>query len=109
MSVPVMSVATTVVADLAIAELVAGACETAFPPLDEEKPLYITALEATGQAVVSTILALEIRSNLAGIYKEDPTGGFISVPATLYLQKHLLTKLDYVQKRLLDSVRNYST
>lgn len=109
MSVPVVSVATTVVADVAIAELVSAFLETAFPEADSDKPVYMTAIEATAQAAVSTILCLEIRSNLPGIYANDPTGGFISVPLTLALQRKMLTKFGILQQKLFGYVTNFAS
>lgn len=109
MSVPVVSVATTVVADVAIAELVSSFLETASPEADSDKPVYMTAFEATAQAAVSTILCLEIRSNLPGIYSNDPTGGFISVPLTLALQRKMLTKFGLLQQKLFGYVTNFAS
>lgn len=109
MSVPVVNVATTVLADVVLAEGVSAFLETAFPSLSDEKPLYVTAAEAAAQAAFSTILMLEVRANLPGMYSNDPTGGFISVPLTLLLQRNMLAKFCYVQNKIFEYVTNFSS
>ena len=107
MSLEVTSVASTVAADSIIAIGVTSFMEVAFPPLDIKKPVYMTALEAVGQAFFSSLLTLEIRSNLAGIYEKDPTGGFVAVPLTLALQPKMLEKFVFLQKNIVDMTTEF--
>lgn len=109
MSVPVVAVASTVVSDVVIAQGVSAFLETAFPEPDSDKAVYMTAIEATAQAVFSTILCLEIRANLPGIYSNDPTGAFISVPLTFALQRKMITKFGILQSKLFSYVTNYAS
>ncbi len=107
MSLAVGTVAQTVAADSIIAIGVTSFMEVAFPQLDKSKPVYMTALEAAGQAFFSTLLTLEIRSNLTGVYQNDPTGGFVAVPLTLALQPKMLSKFLYLQQNIVEMTTSF--
>jgi hypothetical protein len=96
-SIPVIKVAITNLVDLGSVVAISSLLEKTLPGLDETKPVWQTGLEAWGQITAATLLSLELRSLMSGVYFDDPTGGMAFSTLLFILQPKLHTKLNYLK------------
>lgn len=97
MSIPIVKTGIINLVDLASVVGISSFLEKAFPELDDTKPTWRIGAEVWGQIFSSTLLSLELRSILSGVYIDDPTGGMAFSTLLFISQPKLLRKLSYLK------------
>lgn len=97
MSIPIVKTGIINLVDLGSTVAISSLLEKTFPELDDTKPAWRIGLETWGQIFSTTLLSLELRSMLSGVYIDDPSGGMAWTGLVFLMQPKLQRKLSYLK------------